>query len=256
MQLAVLVDVHAAIAQVPPRGQAAAHVLNFVGAEHAVEAHHFAAHGEALALGTHGGARGGLDVVPEALRRRVRVAPALDDHHDGVVVHCVEHRAAHLAVGTEAAAIASGQFGNLTLRLPLGLRHVEWVFIQDATGGNLVQIRALAAIVSLEGLDLPLLAGHPCQHAPLDVGQVGDDQLLALGGDQTPAHGKGAALAYVVVNDVLAVGLEGGDGGLLHVTVEPVWRSGQVLRLEDPPGVTACAPRAAELYRPAQAAVL
>ena len=217
---------HAAVAQVTPRGQAAAHVLNFVGTEHAVEAHHLAAHGEALTVATHGRTRRPLDVVPEALGRRVRVAPALDNGHDGLVVHCVEHRPAHLAVGTEAAAIASRQFGNLTLRLALGLRHVEWILTQDAPGGDLVQVRTLAAIVGLKGLYLPLLAGHPSQHAPLDVRQVGDDQLLTLGGDQTAAHSEGAALADVVVNEVFAVGLEGRDGGLLHVTVEPVGRAG------------------------------
>ena len=254
-ELAVLVDVHAAVAQVPARRQAAAHVPDAVGPLHAIEAHHVAAHAEALAICTHGRTRRALDVVPEALRRGVRLTPRVHNSHDGLVVHCVEHRAAHLAIGTEAAAVASSELGHLALRLALGLRHVERIFGEDAPGGDLVQVCALAAIVRLEGLDLPLLARHPRKHAPLNVGQVGDGELLALGGDQTAAHGEGATLADVVVQDVFAVRLKGNNRLLLHVAVEPVGRSGQVLRLKDTPRVTACASCAAELHRPAQATV-
>ena len=175
---------------------------------------------------------------------------------DGLVRHRVEHLAAHLAIRAHAALIASGQLGHLALKLALGLGDEARIFAEDAAGGDLVQVVPLAPVVGLERGDLPVLAGQPRQHAAFDVGQIGDDQLGALGGDQRPAHGEGAALADVVPNQVLAVLLHGGDRGRLHLVVEPVGAAREVLRLEQAAGVTPSARRAAELDQAAQAAVL
>ena len=164
--------------------------------------------------------------MPHRHRRRVLGAPRADELADLLVAHRVELRAAHLAVGTEAAAVSSGQFRHLALRLTLRLRDVERILAENAPSGDLVQICALAAIISLEGLDLPLLARHPRKDAALDVRQVGNGKLLALGCDQTTANGEGAALTDIVVNDVLAVRLERDDGLLLRHAVEPVRRAG------------------------------
>ena len=174
---------------------------------------------------------------------------------DGLVGHRVEDRAAHLAVRADAALIASRQLGHLALKLPLGLGDVTGVFAEDAAGGDLVQVVAVAPVVGLERLDLPLLVRQPRQDAPFDVGQVGDDQLLALGGDQRAAHGESAALTYVVPDQMLAIRLHGRDRDRLHVIVEPSRRARQVLRLEQPAGVAPGTRRAAELGQAAQAAI-
>jgi hypothetical protein len=174
---------------------------------------------------------------------------------DGLVGHGVEDRAAHHPVRAHAALIASRQLRHLALQLPLGLGDVAGVLAEDAAGGHLVQVVPLAPVVGLERRDLPLLVRQPRQHAAFDVRQVGDDQLGALGRDQRAAHGEGAALADVVPDQVLAVGLHGGDGGRLHLVVEPVRRARQVLRLEQPAGIAPSARRAAELDQAAQAAV-
>ena len=254
-EFARIVDLHVAVAQVATARQADARVAHAVRPIDVVAAQQ-AAHLEAIAGVAHRIAHGTLRVVPQLLRRRVRLAPRVDDLHDALVIHGVEDRAAHRPVRAQPAAVASGQFRHLALRLPLFLRHIDRVFAEDASGGHLVQVWPLSAIVQLERLDLPVLARQPRQHAPLDVREVGDDQLVARCGHQTAAHGEGAPLADVVVDHILAVVLEGRDRGLLHLAVEPVGRAREVLRLEDAPRVATGARRSAELDRAAQATVV
>ena len=247
-------DVHVAVAQVATAGQPDADVVHVVRPASRIDPQQ-AAHLEALVRRPNCRPDRALDVVPQLLGRRVRLTPCLHDLHDRVVVHGVEHVTAHLAVGTEAAAVASGQLRHLALRLALALRDVVRVLAEDAPGGHLVQVRPFAPVVQLERLDLPVFARQPRQHAPFDVRQVGDDQFAARGSQQRPPYGEGAALADVVVDDVFAVVLEGRDSGLLHVTVEPVGRARQVLGLKDTARVAPSARGPTELDRAAQASV-
>ena len=200
-------------------------------------------------------ARSRLYIIPQAARARVRPTPRRDDLLDGLITHRVKDRPTHLPIGTDAALIPSSEFGHLALELALALRDVARIFVEDASGCHLVQVVPVAAIIGLEGGNLPVLARQPCQHAPFDVRQVGDDQLLTHRRDQRAAHAEGATLANVVPDDVFAVRLEGSHGRLLHDVVEPVRRAGQVLRLEQPTGIAPGARRAAELDQAAQATV-
>ena len=183
------------------------------------------------------------------------LAPRPDDRLDSLVVHSLEDWAAHDTVRADAALIASGEFWGLALQLTLFLGHVGRILAEDLARRHLVQVMPLAAIIGLEGLNLPILTGQPRQHATLNVRQVGDDELLALWRDQGAAHGHAAALADIVPDEVVRVGLEGAHGDVLHLLVEPVGRAWQVLRLEYPPRVTRRACSARELDRAAQAAV-
>ena len=108
-------------------------------------------------------------------------------------------------------------------------------------------------VKGVERFELPRLAREPREHAALDVGQIGDDQLPPGRGDDAPADRVARQLHDVVGHQVGDPGLDRGDA-VLDFFGPDGWPR-KVLRLEGPSRPSPGAAGAVELQRAAHAAV-
>ena len=141
--------------------------------------------------------------------------------------------------------VAASEFGHLAADLSLVLGDVLGLLVQDAGRSDFVEVVADAFVERGERLNLPRLPGQPREHAAFDVGQVGDDQLLARRGHDAPTDGRGDQVHDVVEQQVLGVGLHSRDALLHGPALDD--GTGKVLRLKHAAAEAACAGRAAEL---------
>ena len=147
---------------------------------------------------------GAFQHIPELDDVLVRFAPCVHDvaHLLFRQEHAVER--SHAAERPDAALVAQGQLLHLA-DLALVLRDVLGLLVEGLGVGQLVQVRPDAIVELPKRFGLPVLAGEPREHAPLDVGQVRDDQLAPFRRDQGATHRARAQLGHVVEHQILAV---------------------------------------------------
>ena len=117
-------------------------------------------------------------LTPELARGRMRGAP---------LVHvCLQLFIGASVIADDAtqsadrSAKAAGEIGGLAL-LPIGRADRLDALVQHARGDDAVDLDALVAgpVELPVGVELPRLAGQPRQHARLDSGEVGADEMLS-----------------------------------------------------------------------------
>ena len=105
-------------------------------------------------------------------------APRLLPPIHGFVVHLHAVDAGHGLPGAHPTTESEGEFFHLA-DLALIFRHRFYVDAKALCVDEVVQVGTGACVEVAEGLQLPLFACQPGQHAAFDVGEVGGHQIVA-----------------------------------------------------------------------------